>query len=839
MRGYRRRGAASYLVGVAVSFLLIVQLGSSLLQMAELPRWGLMVGGAGADHTVYRVEPGSPADRAGIRKGEELLSFGGVPWARNWERLAEPGGAHIAEVRSPDGEVRFLRLEPQPPSRGFVVRQLGLGLIAALFILIGLMVFLSRSDRVATLFFLMCLLFARILFPVAAVSSRGTFLFERMALHLATLFLPPVVLHFFLNFPIRTRLVLRSPRRVWLLYLPSVVAAVVLLRFDVDLILRGQDMPTGAAIVQGVIALVFVAMIVAAVFFFLRGARRVTSPLLKRSLKWVLRGTAAGFLPPILVMLALALHPTFQIPGEPYFVLTLVFVPLSFAHAIFRYGLMDIELVVKRSVVYAALTALLVAVYYLVAEVLGSWVVARTGTGRTLLSFVAVFGTALAFIPVRDRVQAFVDRTLYPDRYNYRATLRSFSSAFATFLERDELVRLLVERLPELLEVERAVLFVRSSPDDSLHLAGTRGLGESEVSELVFHPSPALVAWWREFRGPVPVDPRRDPRPLGRLPEAERHLLQGLDPAVLVFLPRERRIEGLLVLGPKRSGERYRAEDLELLATLGDQAGTALSSSRLHEEALERRRLEEELAVARRIQASLLPSRVPDADGVEIAALTRPCLEVGGDFYDFLDWGPEGVGLAVADVSGKGVPAALLLSNLQATLRAQAGPAEEPEPVVRRLNQRLCADVHPGSFASLLYGRLDPRSRSFRYVNAGHPAGLVVARDGSIRRLEEGGLLLGVERDAEYRMGTETFEAGETLLLYSDGVTDVLNEQDEEYGAERLEALLPRLTHLPGAKIVESIVASVESFVGGRLPDDLALLVAKFRPQEPVAEYPL
>jgi sigma-B regulation protein RsbU (phosphoserine phosphatase) len=574
----------------------------------------------------------------------------------------------------------------------------------------------------------------------------------------------------------------RHPRLAWLIYAPAILAMPFAMRFDVEMVLLGLPASSSALVFEQVTALVFVTMTIAGVGTFLRGVRNMSSPLLRRSVRWVLPGTALGILPPLLFAAILNLNPSLEIPGDRYVFITFVLVPLSFAHAIFRYGLMDLELVVKRSVVYTALTALLVAAYYLVAEVLGSWIVERTGTGRTVLSFAVVFAAALLFVPVRDRIQAFVDRCFYRERYSYRRTLRKFSSALATMMERDELVGLLVNRLPEVLDVERATLFVRSPTNESLHLAETRGIGETDVPHPTFSPSPGLLAWWREFEGPIPVDATRHPEQFRRLSPDERAVVKALDASVLVLLPREREIEGLLVLGPKRSGDRYRAEDLELLGTLGDQAGTALSSSRLYEEALERRRLEEELAVARRIQKTLLPSEVPKTAGIEIAATTRPCQEVGGDFYDFLDFGAKGLGLAVADVSGKGVPAALILSGLQATLRAEASPKSRPEPVVRKINERLCTDVQVGSFASLLYGRLDPIERSFHYVNAGHPAAIVVRRDGSLSRLETGGILLGVESSAEYRAGTETFEAGDLLLLYSDGVTDVLNEDDEEFG---------------------------------------------------------
>jgi sigma-B regulation protein RsbU (phosphoserine phosphatase) len=615
-----------------------------------------------------------------------------------------------------------------------------------------------------------------------------------------------------------------------LLYLPAIVGLPLALRFDVEMVLGGRPASPAALAFEQITALVFVVMIVAGVGTFLRGVRNMSSPLLRRSVRWVLPGTALGILPPLVLAAILNLNPSIEIPGDRYAFVTFLLVPLSFAHAIFRYGLMDLELVVKRSVVYTALTALLVTVYYLVAEVLGAWIVERTGTGRTVLSFTVVFAAALLFVPARDRIQEFVDRTFYRERYSYRRTLRTFSNALATMMERDELVGLLVNRLPEVLDVDRAALFVRSGTDGGpLQLTETRGVGEEELPLPTYRPSPGLCSWWREFDGPIPVDAVHHADHLQRLSEAERETIAAIGASVIVLLPREREIEGILLLGPKRSDDRYRAQDLEMLATLGDQAGTALSSSRLYEEALERRRLEEELAVARRIQRTLLPSQVPRPEGIEIAAMTRPCRQVGGDFYDFLDLGSNGLGLAVADVSGKGVPAALILSGLQATLRAEACPESRPEPVVRKINERLCADVQPGSFASLLYGHLDPSDRTFRYVNAGHPAAIVVRRDGTLTRLETGGILLGVESTADYRAGVEQFEPGDMLLLYSDGVTDVLNEDDEEFGS-RLEALVPRLAHLSGGAVIESIVSAVETFVGGSLPDDLTILVAKFLP---------
>lgn len=827
MRGYRRRGAASYLTGVAVSFLLVSTFAGSVLRLPDRPFWGILVGG---DLVVRRVLPETPAERAGIRQGDTILRFAGAPWGRPWEHRFGPRGEAEVELRTASGTSRTILLEKQASPAAQTIRSVVIAFVAVAFVAIGLVVFLSRSDRIATLFFLMCLLFGVILLPDPEPGLAGTAFLHYAARALATLFLPPIFLHFFLTFPRKAKALDRIPVGAAFLYAPAVAMVPFVIKFAADQVLYGRPPSTAVFLFEQVAAILFVVMSVLGLLVFVGSVRRITSPLLRQSLRWVLPGMALGVLPPLAVGTILNLRPTLEIPGDRYIFLTLVLVPLSFAHAIFRYGLMDLELVVKRSAVYAALTALLVAAYYLVAVVLGSYVASLTGTGQTILSFSCVFAAALLFVPARDRLQELVDRTFYKSRYSYRKTLRRFSSALASFMEREDMVRFLLHRLPDILEVDRVALYLRSPRDETLELAGTRGFGDGELQLTAFRPSRTLVAWWRELGGPVPLEETENPHRLEQLPESERELFATLVPGVVVLLPGERGIEGALALGAKRFGDRFRAEDLELLATIGDQAGTALSGSRLHEEALEKRRMEEELDVARRIQKSLLPSRIPERPGLEIAAMTRPCRQVGGDFYDFVDFGSRGLGLAVADVSGKGVPAALILSNLQATLRAEAGPETSLVPVVRRINQRLCGDLEPGSFASLLFGRLDLDARQFQYVNAGHPAGLLFRKDGVLSRLSEGGLLLGVEATATYVMGVAPFEPGDLLVLYSDGVTDVLNEQEEEFGAERLEDLLPALASLPVAAILEVIVGHVERFVGGNLPDDLTILVARSTP---------
>lgn len=824
MRGYRRRGTASYLIGVAASFLLFSQLAASLLGARERPFWGLLVGDG---REVRRVFAESPAALAGIREGDGIRDFAGAPWQEPWNRQYEANGQAKCTVDRPGVGTLEFKLEHRAPPLSEVLRAFVLAFVAGSFVIIGLVVFLSRSDRVASLFFLMCLFFSTALLPDPESTVRGSTFLALVVRSVAAVCLPPTFLHFFLSFPRRSRILHRLPGGPLLLYIPALILAPFVVMFAWDRVFSGTPPSAFLLTIENVAAMLFVAMVIGGIVAFISSCRKITSPLLRRSLKWVLPGTALGILPPLLLGAVLNFNPSWEIPGDRYIFLSLVFVPLSFGHAIVRYGLMDLELVVKRSAVYTALTALLVAIYYLVAVVLGTYVAELAGTGQRLLSFACVFAAALLFVPMRDRLQELVDRTFYRTRYSYRRSLRQFSGALASFLDREEIVRLLLHRLPSLVEVDRVALYLRSGQEDALQLAGMRGLVEADLPWRSFRASRSLTAWWREIGGPLPLEETSTPHRMAKLPPSEQQLFSSLAPGLIVVLPGEQEIEGILVLGEKNSGDAYRAEDLELLGTLGNQAGTALSVARLHGEALEKRRMEEELAVARKIQKSLLPSHIPQRDGFEIAAMTRPCRQVGGDFYDFLDFGGEGVGLAVADVSGKGVPAALILSNLQATLRAEARAGRSPVPVVRRINDRLCGDLEAGSFASLLFGHLDVVNRRFQYVNAGHPAGLIVRKSGTLTRLTEGGVLLGVVANASYALGAETLDPGDLLLLYSDGVTDVLNAEEEEFGDERLEALLPTLVDLPVEEILERIVGHVERFVGGNLPDDLTLLVTR------------
>jgi sigma-B regulation protein RsbU (phosphoserine phosphatase) len=249
---------------------------------------------------------------------------------------------------------------------------------------------------------------------------------------------------------------------------------------------------------------------------------------------------------------------------------------------------------------------------------------------------------------------------------------------------------------------------------------------------------------------------------------------------------------------------------------------------------IERQRIEDELALARRIQTRLLPTAPPGVEGLELAGTSESAREVGGDYYDYLPLGDGRVALVIADVPGKGVGAALLMSGFRASLLSQDLSDADPAKFLGQLNRFLHRSVEPGRFVTAFLGVLDGRSGRLVYCNAGHNAPLLVGADGTVTLLETGGLILGILEHSPHEVGEAILRPGERLVLYTDGVTEAADESDEQWGEERLIESLRGASQEPCAGVVARIVEAVRRFEGARgASDDVMLIVARRTPGPP------
>jgi sigma-B regulation protein RsbU (phosphoserine phosphatase) len=349
-----------------------------------------------------------------------------------------------------------------------------------------------------------------------------------------------------------------------------------------------------------------------------------------------------------------------------------------------------------------------------------------------------------------------------------------------------------------------------------LHLAHVRGLRPDEAPVGLAAEASGQVA---EVRGPCRVSD---------LPDCP--LREGLEKArfgLVVPLVAGAQVSGLLAVGKRASGAPYGDDDFDYAQALGRHAQAALEGARLHRVALEKERQDRELQIAQEIQRSLFPRSRPTVEGLELAAESRPCHQVGGDYYDFIPLEGGRLGVVIADVSGKGTPASILMASVHASLRATAGTAR-PSLLMERLNRFLCASTQESKYVTLFYAEIEPGARRLRYVNAGHIPPCLVRAGGELERLRTGGPVIGVLSEADYEEGATDLGAGDLLAVVTDGVTEALSPRDEEFGDGRV------CESLQGAEgsaqnALRQLVKAVEEWTGPAdgFGDDLTAVIMR------------
>lgn len=288
------------------------------------------------------------------------------------------------------------------------------------------------------------------------------------------------------------------------------------------------------------------------------------------------------------------------------------------------------------------------------------------------------------------------------------------------------------------------------------------------------------------------------------------------------------RVIGLIYLDSPNQIREFTREDLNLLTVMANVAAIRIEHARLNEIEEAERAMAKEMEQAAQIQRSLLPARPPSVPGLDLAAKAVPARHCGGDYYDFIAYPDGRVCLMVGDVAGKGMPAALLMSSLQARVHVVMETPEDVAGKMAKLNKSTCGSCPDNRFITFFMGVLDPKSGELVYTSAGHNPPLIVRARGGYKRLSGGGVILGVLPDAQYEEERIQLEPGDVLVLFSDGVTEAPNPDDEEFGEERLAALVASVAQKPAAEIVEDIHRSVQSFTQGAPPaDDITVVVAR------------
>jgi serine phosphatase RsbU (regulator of sigma subunit) len=794
---------------------------------------------------VRSVARGSGAEAAGIRPGDVIVGINGrmVKSPHDASRellrhrigqsapyLIERGRNNLVTVR-----VSFSGVRIGDPTYLYEAT------IGFLFFFIGLFVFVKRpDDDSVSLFFVLCVLF--LLFFVCRLRPSSYWWIDLFVQNTGTIslfLLPAVFLHFFLVFPRPTRFrfadakddfslpaprLLRglqsflngSPALFLLIYsLPPIFS---ILDFYRQMTGRPVRQLSGAPLSGWVLLGDYLVLGLAALA---HSAFTLETRRERRQVFEVFFGTILGTAP--FLVFGIIFPSAFHNDAYVFYgIAPMILIPLTFAYAIVRFQLLNVRVIVRRSLLYTATTVIIFALYA------GAMAAANSLFGRFPLSSsrLFAFGFFLVVIPLfeflRRKLQTPIDKLFFREKFDYRKAMLEVSEAVAGELSLARVADYLTARVISAMRLSGAEIFLRDR-DGALVSRERReqrlSHGASVRGKLRATAQPHDVA-------ELAADGGGD--------EESREFLAGLAAngfRLLSPIVYRSRLMGVLALKSKLSEEDFDRDDRLFLETLANQAATAIETAFLHDEMTHQAEFRRDLEIARDIQMSLFPRDFPRLPGLRFAGGSLPAKIVGGDFYDFLPFeGGSRLGFVMGDVSGKSIPASLLMVASREILFAGSRAIEDPGELFRASNERIYA-IKRKMFVALGYFLIDPVSLSMRYAIGGQPLPILLRPgDGGPRLIEPPcyRLPLGALREVPYDTREVYLSPGDLVFFYTDGLTEAMNPENEPYGEERLMASLARSPSDDLDETVRRILADVRAHVGGAEQyDDMTFMLMR------------
>ncbi len=388
------------------------------------------------------------------------------------------------------------------------------------------------------------------------------------------------------------------------------------------------------------------------------------------------------------------------------------------------------------------------------------------------------------------------------------AAKQALAHAVLTASDLHVLVKRGAENLQDALHTCSVAIFTRSPLYQAYWVTAQVGIPEEIVGRMKFEAGSSLLRQLDTIFDPVGWD----------LPDNERQKLDKAGCSLIVPMKLKNELFGFIGLGGRLEGGAFDADELRFLDSVIDQIGVGIENLRL-------RGQEREYEEAREIQQGMLPKQIPQLLDHEISGSWQPASAVGGDYYDALKFTDTTVALCIADVVGKGMPAALLMSNLQAAVKAFASESLLPRDLCAKVNRVICSNIAANKFITFFYCLYNSAQRRLLYSNAGHNAPILLRREGPHLRLQDGGAVLGVFQDWGYDQNEIAFGPGDRLILFTDGVNEARNSDGEEFGERRLIQLLEYNRRLGAGELHNRIIEALMDFSGGEFQDDATLLV--------------
>ena len=795
-------------------------------------------------------------ENSGLQVGDQIVALNGqaVTGERQLSEMPErlhPGIQLRVTVRrvAADGSTKQLSVPIQmsrrvPPSLGWTTLISLTILFPVSCLLVGFYIAFARPlDPLAWITLAMLATFGHIASvgaPIAAWSPLREMLLIYQPI---TQTWPLWLVLFALYFPIPFQYVQRRRWIYWALVIPFAVLSLAQIYANLAADRNLANVATLASLFKRVnqpLFLLYTSYIGG--FFALLGAKKHLLPTndARRRMSVMITGCTLALLP----LFPVALSENGYLPRLPPWVLSiglimLLLFPATMAYVIVVQQAMDVRMVVRAGVQYAIASNGLKIVRIVLLVSLGvlTLKLATQSDHQSQAIIIAAAGTALIFglRNLAERASTWMDRKFFREAYDAEIILTELSSSVASMRDVRMLVETVARRIASSLHISQvAVLLDRDGKFQPVY-----AMGYGEGIEVEFPRSASTLKLLRQMGSSPSRIYFDDPQSwVHGAPPSEQNMLQQLRAEILLPVTLKSRMLGLISLGPKRSEAPYSRIDLQLLGAVASQTGLALENAELTEsirrEIAQRERLDRELEIAREVQQRLFPQILPTVRGLDFAGYCRPALGVGGDYYDFIRLPEDCLGVAIGDVSGKGIAAALMMASLQASLRGQIiSPCPSLAQMIQHVNHLVFEASATNRYATFFYAQYDPTTQIIHYVNAGHNAPMVYRKNGSesaFHRLETGGTVVGLFADSPYQEGSLELERGDLFVGFTDGISEAMDGLDEEFGEDRLMETIRQCEARSAAEIVTCLLDRVDAFTAGAPQhDDMTLVVMRMQ----------
>ncbi|MGA1844860.1 MAG: SpoIIE family protein phosphatase [bacterium] len=765
--------------------------------------------------------------KAGFRIGDKIVEVNGEP-VESLESLRSNIDRTIGAtnrftiLRDEEKHVIPITITPFGMRNVFLICGIPF-FIAILIIAIGAFIFFTTpvdEKPWSFSFFCLCAGLVLLFFNHGPIRPAWLQIFELVGF----CFLPATILHMISSFPLEIDEGKKKSVFRFFPYVPSVGLFLALSTFSLE----------GSAIYMRVSVIVYLLVSIMAfigVLFYRYVKARFR--LAKLKIRVVLLGFFIGVLLPLIepvlnIFFNIYLIPNIDLATLPF----MTFFPLFIGYAIAKHDLFEIDVFIKRTTGYILTTASIIGIYFLFICTTNQFL-GELFHNQQIITLFFILLVVLFFNPLHNRIQMVVDRLFYRKKYDYTEPVKRLLNELTFVFEIDTIIEKLLQILTDIMFIENIIIFFHHASEDVYRPYTYKKNRIPDEKRLIIPAASPLVTHLVKEKREIGRDSVYENR---ELVSARKEILDLFDlfhaELIFPFFTHEK-MHGFISLGKIKSGRQYNISDIETLRIIANQAAMALENNDLFQDKIEKQKLEEELKIAGEIQRRMLPEVLPHTRYFYLYPKITPAIEIGGDFYDFFelpsDEGKE-LGIVIGDVSGHGIPGALLMSAAHTICQTQALNFKDVGQVMVESNKLLVRETKKRSFVGLIYARLFPDKR-ITIANAGLPSPLYYnSRTKTVSFIEnEGGRFpLGIADDPSYDPLTLTMEHGDIILFYTDGVVEIPNKKNEFFSFQRLRDTLERFAHLEPEEIYTNILSELKRFAGNRrFEDDMTLIFLK------------